>query len=257
MRLATENVSVTLGGRAVVRAATLALEPGALVGLVGPNGAGKSTLMRALAGLAACDGTVTCDGRPVSGMSPRERARHVAHLPQARHIGWAMTVENLVMLGRHPWTGTRPSQRDRAIVAEAMALMDVTELAARRATELSGGEQARVLAARAIAQDTPVLIADEPAAGLDPAHQIAMMQALRRRAAQGRAVMVSLHDLSLAARWCDRVVVMAEGGLAADGTPDILTDALLQDVFGISVFRAAHNGNVMLLPVDLSKGPAR
>jgi len=252
MRLAAENVSVTLGGRAVVRAATLSLEPGALVGLVGPNGAGKSTLMRALAGLVAFDGAVTFDGRPVLDMSPRERARHVAHLPQARHIGWAMTVENLVMLGRHPWMGTRPSEQDRAIVADAMALMDVAQLAARRATELSGGEQARVLAARAIAQDTPVLIADEPAAGLDPAHQIAMMQALRRRAAQGRAVMVSLHDLSLAARWCDRVVVMARGGIAADGAPDVLTDTLLPDVFGISVFRAVHEGGPLLVPTGLT-----
>jgi len=254
MRLAAENVSVTLGGRAVVRTATLALEPGALVGLVGPNGAGKSTLMRALAGLAAFDGEITFDGRPVSGMPPRERARHVSHLPQARQIGWAMTVENLVMLGRHPWMGTRPSGQDRAIAAGAMALMDVAQLAARRATELSGGEQARVLAARAIAQDTPVLIADEPAAGLDPAHQIAMMQALRRRAAQGRAVMVSLHDLSLAARWCDRVVVMAGGAIAADGPPDILTDTLLRDVFGISVFRAADDTGALLVPSGLSGG---
>jgi iron complex transport system ATP-binding protein len=139
-----------------------------------------------------------------------------------------------------------------------MAMMDVTDLAGRPATELSGGEQARVLAARAIAQDTPVLLADEPASGLDPAHQMTMMAGLRKLADKGRSLLVSLHDLTLAARWCDRILLMKEGRLAAEGTPaDVLTPERLGEVFGIVAHIDHDAGGMILAPVALANREAR
>lgn len=256
MRLEARELSVTLSGRKVLHRASLTLEPGEIVGLLGPNGAGKSTLMRALAGRVESAGTVTIGGRDAGTISVNERARLIAHLPQGRVIAWPLSVENLVGLGRLPWRGFGQgfSDRDRAICAEAMDLMDVAHLAARPATELSGGEQARVLAARAVAQDTPVLLADEPASGLDPAHQIMMMAAIRKLAAKGRAILVSLHDLSLAARWCDRLVMLTDGVVAVEGRPaEVLTDQSLREVFGIAAFISHDAGGPIVTPVALAE----
>ncbi|MDP3899353.1 MAG: ABC transporter ATP-binding protein [Mesorhizobium sp.] len=259
MRLDAHDVAVTLAGRKVLGPVTLSLAPGEVVGLLGPNGAGKSTLMRALAGLVGCTGAIRGDGADLVAMAERERARRVAYLPQARIIGWPLVVRDIVLLGRMPWRpyGTRPSDADVAICDEAMRLMDVAHLAGRPATELSGGEQARVLAARAVAQDTPLLIADEPAAGLDPAHQIAMMAAFRILAGRRRTVLVSLHDLTLAARWCDRVIVLDRGQIAAEGAPGgVLGAALLRDVYGITAHVAHDDQGLILAPLALSAAAA-
>jgi iron complex transport system ATP-binding protein len=259
MELVARGLSVDLSGRTVLAGVDLAVRPGEVVGLLGPNGAGKSTLMRALAGQLAFAGSVRIGGRDAAALSVAERARLVAYLPQARVIGWPVSVEKAVALGRQPWLGfgARPGPRDAAICREAMAVMDVAALARRPATELSGGEQARVLAARAIAQDTPVLIADEPASGLDPAHQIAMMAAFGAIARRGKAILVSLHDLTLAARWCDRVVLLAGGRVAADGAPGAVMDAeRLRAVFGIRVHVAEEDGRPVLAPVGLAEAHA-
>ena len=254
-----QDLSVDLSGRRVVSGVGLKLAPGTITGVLGPNGAGKSTLMRALAGQLASSGRIAVDGRDIAQLSYAERARLIAHLPQARIISWPLTVRDLVGLGRMPWQGMSRafSDRDRALCAEAMAMMDVTELVGRPATELSGGEQARVLAARAIAQDTPALLADEPASGLDPAHQMTMMAGLRKLAVKGRALLVSLHDLTLAARWCDRILLMKEGRLAAEGTPaDVLTPARLGEVFGIVAHIGYDAGGMILAPVALANREA-
>lgn len=259
MRLAANGISVTLSGRKVLDLADISLAPGEVVGLLGPNGAGKSTLMRALAGQIACEGEIAIGNRDLKTMALGERARLIAHLPQARIISWPLSVENVVGLGRMPWHGFAEgfAARDRAICAEAMELMDVAHLAGRPATELSGGEQARVLAARAVAQDTPVLLADEPASGLDPAHQITMMTALRQLAAKNRAVLVSMHDLTLAARWCDRIVMLKEGRIAAEGKPaEVMTDHWLREVFGIAAFIGRDAGGLVLAPTALAQGGA-
>ncbi|MCR5858984.1 ABC transporter ATP-binding protein [Mesorhizobium sp. J428] len=255
MRLSARELSISLSGRRVLDGVSIDLEPGQVVGLLGPNGAGKSTLMRTLAGLIETQ-QVWLDDRSLSAMGSIERAQKIAFLPQQRSIGWSLAVEQVVMLGRIPWRayGQRPSEQDEAIAADAMRLLQVDGLAARPATELSGGEQARVLAARAVAQDTPFLIADEPASGLDPAHQISMMQAFRAVAAKGRCVLVSLHDLTLAARWCDRIIVLDGGRVAADGEPGAVLDAeLLQSVYGVTAHVAHEGGKLVLAPLALSQ----
>jgi len=256
MRLEARDLTVTLSGRKVLDGASLAMEPGQVVGLIGPNGAGKSTLMRALAGRIDSEGGITIGGRNARTLSQEERAQLLAHLPQGRVVSWSISVENLVALGRLPWRGfgSRVSERDREVCAEAMDLMDVAHLAKRPATELSGGEQARVLAARAVAQDTPILLADEPVSGLDAAHQIMMMAAIRKLAARDRAVLVSLHELSLAARWCDRVVMLKEGRIAATGAPaEVLTGHWLREVFGVAAHIAEDAGGLIVSPVALAE----
>ena len=259
MRLGAKDLTVALSGRTVLDTVSLDLRPGEVVGLLGPNGAGKSTLMRALAGLIAAPGVALGD-RVLDSLAANDRARTIAFVPQARTIGWALSVEQIVLLGRLPWRpyGRQPTADDCEIAMSAMRLLDVDALARRPATELSGGEQARVLAARAVAQDTPFLIADEPAAGLDPAHQIAMMTAFRKIAGAGRSVLVSLHDLTLAARWCDRVVVLDRGRVAAEGAPgDVLDADLLRAVYGVEAYIAEAGGKPVLAPLALHAGAPR
>ena len=260
MKLETHDVSVRLSGRDTVRGASLLVGAGEVVGLLGPNGAGKSTLMRALAGQLAASGSIRLGEHDIRTLSHAARARLIAYLPQNRVIGWPLSVRDVVGLGRLPWRAfaSVESDEDRAICHEAMEVTDIVHLAGRPVTELSGGEQARVLAARAIAQTTPVLLADEPVAGLDPAHQMMMMMALRRIAAKDRAVLVSLHDLSLAARWCDRLIVLKQGAIVAEGKPaDVMDEATLRDVFGITALLQHDECGLVLAPVGLAEGGRR
>ncbi len=229
--LSLRALSVTLRERQVLESVSLDVGPGELVGLIGPNGAGKTTLMRAALGLIGATGESS-----LAALSPEARAKAAAWMPQAREIAWPVTVETLVALGRLPH-GRRPGPADRAAVDAALARMALEPFRHRTATRLSGGEQARALIARALAQDTPLLMADEPIAGLDPAHQIATMEVFRDLARDGHGIIVSLHDLGLAARHCTRVVVLAEGRMIAEGPPsEVMTADLLARAFHISAF---------------------
>lgn len=260
MMLSLHTLSVKLGGRNVLHSVSAEIAAGQVTGLIGPNGAGKTTLMRAAAGLVPFDGKVAIAGQPLAAFSHQERARRIAYLPQARTLAWPVSVADLVALGRLPWQrfGAKPGDADKQACKAAMQHMDVAHLASRKVTELSGGEQARVLAARAIAQNAPLLLADEPAAGLDPAHQIAMMQALAALARQGSAILVSLHDLALAARWCDRLLVLDKGGLAAQGEPeDVMTEGLLEGVFGIRADMRRTPDGLLLTPTGLASKTER
>lgn len=246
--LACENLSVSLGGREVVRDVTAALSGGVLVGVLGPNGAGKSTWMRALAGLVARRGTVSIDGHDLAGMSRSAIARQIAYLPQGQTLNWPLSVERLVGLGRLPHLApmSRIADADRAAIGRAMQRADVASLAGRIATELSGGERARVLMARALAVEAPVLLVDEPLASLDPAHQLGGMEILREEAARGVLVVAVMHDLTLAHRHCDRILLMQDGALVADGAPaDVLTPANLAAVYGVT----AYTGGELLVPL--------
>jgi iron complex transport system ATP-binding protein len=242
-------LSVMRGTRTVVSDASLTIGAGEVVGLIGPNGAGKTTLMRAALGLLPHTGQSS-----LAQMAPGARAKHAAWLPQAREIAWPMAVETLVTLGRVPHlsAGQRPTADDRAAVARALERMGLESFKSRPATELSGGEQARVLIARALAQQTALILADEPVAGLDPGHQIGTMQAFRALSETGTSTLVSLHDLGLAARHCTRLILMDDGKITADGAPDtVLTPANLAKTFGITAHVNQSADGLIFQPLDV------
>jgi len=227
--LAAEALVVHLGGRAVVDHVDLALRPGEVTAIVGPNGAGKSTLMSCLAGLRRSErGAVNLGGRPIAALDDRERARRVGYLPQTPEIAWRLDVHTFVRLGRTAHTGLfGEGASDAAAVDRALESTAMTAFAERDITTLSGGERARALIARALAGEPTWLLADEPLTGLDLGHQLDAADLLRRIAQGGVGVVVTLHDLSFAARTADRIVVMAEGRILADGSP---IEALSPDV---------------------------
>jgi iron complex transport system ATP-binding protein len=258
--LSLRDLRAELGGRTVLDGVGLDIAPGEFVGLIGPNGAGKSTLLRAALSLTPSSGGISLAGRDARTMSARERALVASYLPQEREIAWSMTVERLVWLGRSPHRAafTPLGPADTEVVERAFGLMEIDQFRSRSATALSGGEKARVLVARALAQDTPLLLADEPTAGLDPSHQIALMRILSDLARAGRGVVACLHDLGLAARWCTRLVLMNGGRLVADGAPTaVLTPERLRDVYNVQAYVAEHAGGPIVQPFDLASAGER
>lgn len=234
--LRLEQAGVTLGKRQVVQNASATFTPGTLTGIVGPNGAGKSTLARAMLALVPHNGRILVDEADVATMPRAELAKRVAYLPQGQTLHWPLTVERLVELGRLPHLApmSRIAEADTAAIERAITRADVAALRDRPATELSGGERARALLARALAVEAPALIADEPLASLDPGHQIDVMALLQSEARAGGLVIAVLHDLTMAARYCDRLVLIDGGTIVADGTPaEVLTPANLKSVYGI------------------------
>ncbi len=218
---AARGVSVRLGGRLVVSDVDLTVTAGQVLALVGPNGAGKSTLLAALAAdLPVAAGTVTIAGRPAAAWGTRELALRRTVLPQAATLSFPFTVAEVVRMGRAPWAGTAAQEEDDAAVAEAMAAAEVDGFAGRSFAVLSGGERARVALARVLAQRAPLLLLDEPTAALDLRHQELVLRICRDLAARGRAVVVVLHDLGLAAAYADRAAVLHHGRLAAAGEPE-------------------------------------
>jgi iron complex transport system ATP-binding protein len=235
--LNVNDLSVDLGGRPVLRDIAFEARAGEVVGLIGPNGAGKTTLLRAVCQLvAARSGEVTWDGKSVARLDPRSRALTLAYLPQGQTVHWPLSVRRLVELGRLPRLGplSRLAPADTEAVDRAMAAADVAQLADRLTSALSGGERARVLLARALAVEAPVLLVDEPTASLDPYHVLEIMGLLRRAADQGRLVIAVMHELSLVARYCDRAVLLNEGRKVAEGPPrDVLSLERLREVYRI------------------------
>ncbi|MGE0746018.1 MAG: ABC transporter ATP-binding protein [Rhodospirillales bacterium] len=252
MRLAARGIVVRLGGAVVLDHVDFEVGDGTVVGLIGPNGAGKSTLLRVLAHLQpTAAGAVNLDGRPLGGYDAGERARRIAYLAQGTEVHWPLSVAAVVGLGRLPHrAGARgETAADRAAVARAMAATDVAGLRERSIGALSGGERARALIARALAVEAPLLLADEPTAGLDPYHQLQVMELLRATAGDGRAVVVVLHDLTLAARFCDRILLLDRGAAVADGVPAaVLTAQNLARAYRVEAVHGTRDGAPYVVP---------
>ena len=250
--LAAQQLEVTLSGRPVLNDVSLSLPSRQLVALVGPNGAGKTTLLRALAGLVPSTGSIEIGGDRLSSLSLRERARRFGYLPQGHLVHWPLPAKDVVALGRYPHGATDParlSPRDEQAVLRAMQATNVVEFAERPVTELSGGERSRVALARVLAVEAPVVLADEPTASLDPRYQIDVMINLRSAADRGVLVVVVTHDLGLAARFADTVLVLSDGRLVAQGKPEqALSEQIMADVFRISAYRADYRNEAVILP---------
>jgi iron complex transport system ATP-binding protein len=250
--LAAQQLEVTLSGRTVLRDVSLTLPSGQLVALVGPNGAGKTTLLRALVGLVPSTGTVEVDGDRLSSLSLRERAKRFGYLPQGHLVHWPLPARDVVALGRYPHGATDParlSPHDEAAVLRAMQATNVVEFSERPVTELSGGERSRVALARVLAVEAPIVLADEPTASLDPRYQIDVMINLRSAADRGVLVVVVTHDLGLAARFADTVLVLSDGRLVTQGKPaQALSEQVMADVFRISAYRADYRNEAVILP---------
>jgi len=225
------GVTARQGGRVAVNGASLTVQTGEIVGLLGPNGAGKTTLLRAGLGLMALEaGEARLQGRAVAELPPAERARLVGYLPQERRVGWNLAAARIASLG----VPHLPPRKAMEIGRECLARVGLEGFERRGVLDMSGGERARVLLARLLATGAPLLVADEPAAGLDPDAQLLTLELLRAEAERGAAVAVTLHDLTLAARACDRLVVLHRGNVASEGAPqEALTPQVLREVFAL------------------------
>ena len=223
------GVTARQGGRAAISGADLTLRAGEIVGVVGPNGAGKTTLLRAGLGLLPLDGgEARLQGRAVQSLSEAERARLVGYLPQERRVGWNLSAARIASLG----AAHLPPMKAMQVGRDSLHRVGLEGFEARGVLDMSGGERARVLLARLLATAAPLLVADEPAAGLDPDAQLLTLELLRAEADRGAAVAVTLHDLTLAARACDRLVVLHAARVASEGTPqEALTPKVLREVF--------------------------
>ena len=235
--LSADDVSVTLGGNRILRGVSFEARPGEVAGIIGPNGAGKSTLLRVLAGLIQPNaGKVRIDGAPLKGFNAGARARRIAFMPQ-HDSAHPFTALETVLMGRYAHLNRfeLEGSEDREIARQAMLRTDTSQFEARQLDRLSGGERQRVILARALAQQAGVILLDEPSASLDLRHRLSVMEALRHEVAERKvAVVIALHDVSLAGRYCDRLTLLSEGITAAEGTPgDVLTPHHLRSSFGV------------------------
>ncbi|WP_224447305.1 heme ABC transporter ATP-binding protein [Haloprofundus salilacus] len=239
-----ENLAVELGGVSILDGVDATVDRGTFVGLVGPNGAGKTTLLRSLSGLVRpARGSVAVDGVPIDGLSSKAVSRLVATVPQDTSLSFDFDVRETVAMGRSPHLGRfeRFGPEDERAVEEAMARTDVTQFAERSVTTVSGGERQRVLLARALAQDAPVLLLDEPTASLDINHQVRTLELVRDLVAGGKTVVAAIHDLNLAAHYCDELLLLGDGRVLAAGAPDaVLTESNLETAFGANAVVSRH-----------------
>ncbi len=253
MTLSVHCNALVRGDAIILHDIDLALERGKVTAILGPNGAGKTSLIRVLAGLDGAAGTVTIAGTALSDMTSVERARRLAYLPQDAQPAWNVTARELVALGRlpHRTRFASPTPADDAAVSAGLSATDTAHLAERTLDAMSGGERARVMLARVIAGEPEWLLADEPMASLDPAHRLDIAQLLREQAKGGAGVVTVLHDLTLAARLADRVLVLRDGRMLADGRPEkVLTTKLIAQAFDIHAeIRTSADGSLSITPL--------
>ena len=244
-----DRVGVDLGGRSLVDNISLTASPGQMVALVGPNGAGKTTLVRAIAGLVRRRGSISIAGRDLDAIASRERARLLAYMPQTGTLAWPMRVRDVVAIGRLPHEGSGRRAENERCVNAALAACGIADLADAITDRLSGGERVRVMLARTLAVDAPIVLLDEPVASLDPAQQLAVMDLLRAQADAGKVIVVVMHDLALAVRYASRAVILDRGRMIADASPtELLHSGDLGRVFGLNIEAVQTAGGWSLYP---------
>jgi len=246
--LSAHKLGLTLGGRTLLQDIDLKLCAGNFVGIIGPNGAGKSTLLKILAGIEIADeGEVLLRGTDLQSLAPMQRAQQIAWLEQRPQLHWPLQVRQVVALGRLPFRTRQNDTADNAAINQALVQCGISQLQERLFPELSEGEKLLVNLARILAVQSPLILADEPTAALDPKHQQQILSLLRQRAVDGAAVVVVLHDLSLAARFCEHLLLLHEGRAVADGTPrQVLTRDKLRDTYDIDAELDLATGTVLV-----------
>jgi len=242
-----KGISFSYGEREVLRGISLKIAEGEFVAILGPNGAGKSTFLRCLAGILKCDG-VFVRGRPINDYPPRELSKVLAYVPQRVEPGF-LTVFDTVLLGRRPYMGLTPSERDLKVVEEALKRLGIEELALKRTNEISGGELQKVSIARALAQEPEILLMDEPTNNLDLKSQLEVMRLARELAREGKAVVTVMHDVNLALRFAKRFVFMKDGRKIADGGLEVLSEKLFEEVYGVKVEIGEVRGVPVVVPL--------
>jgi iron complex transport system ATP-binding protein len=250
--IALNSIRVTLSGKEILRDLTASIPQGSLVGLVGPNGAGKSTLLRAATGhVPLSNGSVQITGTPLTQLSQREISRRVCFLPQNVGLDFPFTVREVVAMGRNPHLGRFQtfSKTDDETVVRSMRQATVEDLAERPVTELSGGEKQRVLLARSLATEAPILLLDEPMTSLDILHQLEVLELLSQFSNSERTIVAALHDLNVARRLCTHILLLKNGHLVAEGPPEkTLIQDHIQQVFGVKVIHATDGAWSFELP---------
>jgi len=260
--LTAQNLSFAYDGRTVLKGVSLAVEAGEFVGLIGANGSGKTTLLRILLGLLPAPGAVWLCGGLLKSLGRREVAKLATMVPQDTRVDFAFTAREIVAMGRTPHLGRFTPERsvDREAIARAMRETGTEELAERPVTELSGGERQRVHLARALAQETRVILLDEPTANLDLTHQYEALELVREFTRSGGAALAAIHDLSLAARFCDRLLLLSGGKIAAAGLPaEVITESNLARHFALRarVGRDEETGGLIVYPLGSNSSSAR
>lgn len=236
-RLVLKQASVSLEKENIFRDISFSVTSGEFIALLGPNGVGKTTLMRAVAGLLDYEGSILLNGAEVREMSSQDSGKAISYIPQGHEVHWPMCSKDIVALGRLPYRTVVNfnNEEDEEIVRQAMIAAEAEEFSDRQYNQLSGGEKSRVMIARALANGAPMLLADEPIAALDPYHQLQILEMLRKKVDEGLSLVVILHDILLAGQFADRIILMHENHIIADGKPEeALRSELLERVYKIT-----------------------
>lgn len=254
--LEARHISVSAGRQTILSDCSLEVGKGEFIGIIGPNGAGKSTFLKAMRGMAEqCSGDIFLFGKPLRRMAEKETARRLAFMQQDTHLGFGFTCREIVMSARYPYLSwwQREGEQDRAVAEKCMAFTGVLELAEKSVQDISGGERQRVLLAKILAQETPLIFLDEPTASLDLVYQEEIFRCCTLLARQGKTIVMVCHDLTMAARYCSRLVMIAGGRILADGRPaEVMTEEHLREGFGLHsvVYRNRMSGDLDLYTYD-------
>jgi len=257
VKLEVRDVTFEYESEAVLDGVTLEVDTGEILGLVGPNGSGKSTLLQCINRiLEPRGGVVFVDDAATDGMSRNELARRFGYVPQEGDNAFPTTVFDTILLGRKPYIRWRPTDADRELVTHIIEILGLDEYALRDVTELSGGQRQQVVIGRALAQEAAVLLLDEPTSSLDVKHQLEVMNVIRDQVDRGITAVVAMHDLNLAARYCDKLAMLYDRHVFAAGTPDILTPENIRAVYDVEVTVLHHDGRRLVVPEDPVSSPA-